>query len=211
MQLYPPFGADVPVLNPAIDKQGARKQAKALRQQMAMAACDGARDALAACFLDGVPWRGCGPDGADGAIIGGYWPVEDEMDPRPLLGALAIAGCQCALPVVQKAGEPLCFRVWQPGDRLEPGPYAIPAPLAAAAIVIPTLLLVPLLAFDRSGHRLGYGGGYYDRTIARLRAKGALLAVGLAYAGQEVAAVPRTAADQALNWVVTEREAIKTE
>ncbi|MBN4016463.1 5-formyltetrahydrofolate cyclo-ligase [Rhodospirillaceae bacterium AH-315-P19] len=173
---------------------------------------------MAASFLDGVPWRVVGDAGGADAgakivggakAVGGYWPIGDEIDPRPLLKALDEAGWRCALPVVVKVGSPLCFRAWRPGDALEPGAHAIPAPLAAAAMVTPTLLLVPLLAFDRSGHRLGYGGGYYDRTLAALRGAGALLAVGLAYAGQELAAVPTAGDDVALDWVVTECEAIR--
>ena len=183
---------------------------------MAVAAGGGAAIAMTAHFLDCVPCGvahgvagKAGGAGAGAKIVGGYWPVGDEMDPRPLLNALDEAGWQCALPVVEKAGAPLCFRAWRPGDALEPGAHAIPAPLATAAAVMPALLLVPLLAFDRSGHRVGYGGGYYDRSIAALRGAGALLAVGLAYAGQELAAVPIAADDAALDWVVTEREAIR--
>lgn len=202
-------------MNPPIDKQNkkaVREKAKARRRHVAVAAGAGAATAMAACFLDCVPWRVAGKAGgadAGAKIVGGYWPIGDEIDPRPLLKALDEAGWQCALPVVEKVGSPLCFRAWRPGDVLEPGAHAIPAPLAAAAMVTPTLLLVPLLAFDRTGHRLGYGGGYYDRSIAALRGAGALLAVGLAYAGQELAAVPTAGDDVALGWVVTECEAIR--
>jgi len=186
-------------------KQAVRETAKARRRHVAMAADADAANVMAAHFLDGVP---CGAE-AGAKSVGGYWPVGSEMDSRPLLKALDEAGWQCALPVVEKAGTPLCFRAWRPGDDLEPGAHAIPAPLATAARVTPALLLVPLLAFDRSGHRVGYGGGYYDRSIAALRGAGALLAVGLAYAGQELAAVPVAGNDAALDWVVTEREAIE--
>jgi len=92
---------------------------------------------------------------------------------------------------------------------METGPFGIQEPTAAAPVLRPDLLLVPLLAFDRSGHRLGYGGGFYDRTLRALRADGAVLAVGIAYAGQEVDAVPVAEYDQPLNWIVTEREAIE--
>jgi len=208
MRLYPLFAADMPALNPATDKQTVREQARALREQLAVAAGDRAGEALVAHFLDQVPWRVCEETPMP---VGGYWPIRDEIDPRPLLAALAEAGCQNALPAVVAPQAPLCFRTWLPGDALLPGPYGIPTPAETAPVVRPALLLVPLLAFDRSGHRLGYGGGYYDRTIASLRAEGELLAVGLAYAGQQLGGVPKAAADEALDWVVTERGAIRSD
>ena len=191
---------------PGSDKETVREKAKALRKEAAGAA--GAADAetgrrLAAQFLDHVPWE-------KGAIVGGYWPIGDEIDPRPLLEALDRAGCGLALPVVAAATERLIFRAWRPGDPLESGAYGIPVPPGSAEARVPSLLLVPLLAFDRSGHRLGYGGGYYDRTIRHLRGQGRLIGVGLAYGAQEVPAVPREGDDEALDWIVTERDAIRT-
>lgn len=131
------------------------------------------------------------------------------MDPRALMGELAARGHALGLPVVQGRGKPLLFRAWRRGDALVPGSLGIPAPGPDAAPLVPDLLLVPLLAFDREGFRLGHGAGYYDMTLAGLRAIGPVLAVGIAYAGQEIARVPREAHDEPLDWVVTEGEAIR--
>jgi 5-formyltetrahydrofolate cyclo-ligase len=143
------------------------------------------------------------------AVVSGYWPMEGEMDPRVLMADLAAQGHPLCLPVVQGRGKPLLFRAWRKGDAMVPGSLGIPAPGPAAAALSPVLLLVPLLAFDREGFRLGHGAGYYDMTLASLRAAGPVLAVGIAYAGQEVARVPREAHDQPLDWVVNEGEAIR--
>ncbi len=146
---------------------------------------------------------------AANAVASGYWPMEGEMDPRALMADLAARGHPLGLPVVQGRGKPLLFRAWRKGDAMVPGSLGIPAPGPDAAVLTPSLLLVPLLAFDREGFRLGHGAGYYDMTLAGLRAAGPVLAVGIAYAGQEVARVPREAHDQPLDWVVTEGEAIR--
>lgn len=144
-----------------------------------------------------------------GVVVSGYWPMEGEMDPRVLMADLAARGHALCLPVVQGRGKPLLFRAWRRGDALVGGSLGIPAPGPEATPLVPGLLLVPLLAFDREGFRLGHGAGYYDMTLADLRAAGPVLAVGIAYAGQEVARVPREAHDQPLDWVVTEGEAIR--
>jgi 5-formyltetrahydrofolate cyclo-ligase len=141
-------------------------------------------------------------------VASGYWPMGDEIDPRPLMEVLAQHGLRLALPAIRAAGQPLDFRAWQPGDALQPAGFGTQEPAADAALLQPDLLLVPLLAFDAAGYRLGYGGGFYDRSLARLRAAGDILAVGLAYAAQQVAAVPREATDQPLDLVVTEREVV---
>ena len=147
-------------------------------------------------------------DTAPGTVVSGYWPVGEELDCRPLLHRLIVGGCVIGLPVVVAPGAPLTFRAWAPGAPMQAGAKGIPVPAGDAAAVSPSVLVVPLLAFDRSGYRLGYGGGYYDRTLAALRDSGRpVVAVGFAYAAQQVAAVPHTAADQRLDWIVTEREA----
>lgn len=143
-----------------------------------------------------------------GAIISGYWPVGDELDLRPLLLHLHARGHVLGLPVVVGRGRPLIFRAWRPEARLVPGRYGIPTPSAETREVTPDLLLVPLLAFDRQGYRLGYGGGYYDLTLKHLRAAQRALAVGVGYAAQEVASVPHDETDETLDWVVTEAEAM---
>ena len=144
---------------------------------------------------------------APNLIVGGYWPMGGEMDSRPLLTALDDIGIRCALPVVVAPDMPLIFRQWRAGDELENNNHGVKAPLASAPELVPDLLLVPLLAFDAKGYRLGQGGGYYDRTLA---ASGAL-AVGLAYAGQEIDKVPHESHDARLDWIVTEAWARKIE
>lgn len=140
-----------------------------------------------------------------GAVVAGYWPLRQEIDVRPLLARLRAHGCVIALPVVLAPHRPLLFRVWRTGTRLETGAYGTRHPGTTAATVVPDLVLVPLLAFDRAGFRLGYGGGYYDRTLAALRRRRKVLALGIAFAGQAVAAVPRDRFDQPLDGIVTER------
>ncbi|MBI5162816.1 MAG: 5-formyltetrahydrofolate cyclo-ligase [Magnetospirillum sp.] len=139
-----------------------------------------------------------------GAVVAGYWPMGDEIDPRPLLTRLAALGMRLALPVVVARGQPLAFRAWRPDDVLEPGPHGTRHPAAAAPAVEPAVILLPLLAFDRRGFRLGYGGGYYDRTLDRLPPPPQVRPVGLAFAAQEVAAVPHDGHDRRLDAVVTE-------
>ena len=138
------------------------------------------------------------------SVISGYWPIRDEIDPRPAMRALAERGFRLALPVSLASGEPLAFRAWKPGDRLAPDLMRIDAPLPEAPAVTPVLVLVPMLAFDRACRRLGYGAGFYDRTLAALRRTGATLAVGLAFSAQEVASVPTGPDDAPLDAVVTE-------
>jgi len=135
--------------------------------------------------------------------IAGYWPLGDELDCRPALEALYEAGAQIALPVVAGQGEILIFRAWRPGDPLEEGPFGTKHPSGRAAPMQPQILLVPLIAFDRTGQRLGYGAGYYDRTIAALRAHSTVTAIGLAYDVQEVSAVPTDAHDERLDAMIT--------
>jgi 5-formyltetrahydrofolate cyclo-ligase len=145
---------------------------------------------------------------AAGAIVSGFMPMKSEINPLPLMKTLAAAGARLALPVVAGRGTPLIMRAWTWGKPLASGVWGIREPKPQAAEVEPDILLVPLLAFDRAGHRLGYGGGYYDLTIAHLRARKAIIAVGLAYAAQEVAAVPVTPRDVPLDLMLTEREVI---
>ena len=143
------------------------------------------------------------------SVISGFSPIGSEIDPLPLLADLREKGHDSALPIVVAKGEPLVFRLWSPGDEMASGPFGVQEPLPSAREVVPDILLVPLLAFDRRGYRLGYGGGFYDRTLERLRADGQPVAVGIAFAEQEFDAVPVAAYDQPLDWIVTEREAIE--
>jgi 5-formyltetrahydrofolate cyclo-ligase len=145
------------------------------------------------------------------AVVSAYWPMGSELDPRPLMMALQGAGHQIALPVVRETNQPLVFRAWSPGDDLEPAAFNTQIPSPDKPELTPGVVLAPLLAFDRRGYRLGYGGGFYDRTLEYLRARGGVLAIGIAYAGQEVPAVPRGPTDKRLDWIVTEAEAIRLE
>jgi 5-formyltetrahydrofolate cyclo-ligase len=142
-------------------------------------------------------------------VIAGFSSFGSEIDVAPLLARLSEDGHEIVLPVVVGKDEPLIFRSWRPEDPTVAGPYGIRQPTAAAAQRVPGILLVPLLAFDREGYRLGYGGGYYDRTLAALRGEFSPLAIGIGFASQELDAVPRADYDQRLDWVITDRAAIK--
>ncbi len=143
------------------------------------------------------------------AVVSGFAPLPDEPRIWPLLRRLAGSGVALALPVVQGKGLPLLFRAWKPGDSMERGVWNIPQPKADKPEVEPDILLVPLLAFDRRGWRLGYGGGFYDRTLALLRARKTVTAIGLGYDQQQVDAVPHLPYDQRLDWVLTPSGPIK--
>jgi 5-formyltetrahydrofolate cyclo-ligase len=145
---------------------------------------------------------------APGTIVSGFMPLKSEINPLPLLRTLADAGAQLALPVVAGRGEPLIMRAWHWGVPLIEGVWGIREPKPEAAEVEPDILLVPLLAFDRAGHRIGYGAGYYDLTMTGLRAHKAITAIGIAFADQEIPLVPATPRDARLDLVLTEREEI---
>jgi 5-formyltetrahydrofolate cyclo-ligase len=136
--------------------------------------------------------------------VAGYWPMRSEMDIRPLLSLLADTGRDVALPVVLGPGQPLEFRRWRPGNALSAGRFGTEHPAAEAKILDPDVLLVPLLAFDIRHHRLGYGAGFYDRTLAALRARKPILAIGVAYSVQGIDELPADGWDQALDLVLTE-------
>ena len=143
-----------------------------------------------------------------GAIVSGYSPLKSEFNPVPLMRRFVDAGANLALPVVAGRGKPLIMRAWSFGAPLTAGVWGIREPPPEAPEVDPDILLVPLAAFDRRGHRIGYGAGYYDLTIAGLRARKPVTAIGLAFAAQEIDAVPITPSDARLDLVLTEREVI---
>ena len=132
-----------------------------------------------------------------------YCARADEAPMAAIAARLHAQGVALALPLIGARDAPLRFRAWRPGEPLEAGPFGIQQP-AAGAEVVPDVLVVPLLAFDRAGHRLGYGGGYYDRTLAALHARGPVLAIGLAFAAQAVRSVPAEPHDVPLQAVLTE-------
>lgn len=140
---------------------------------------------------------------APAAIVSGFSSIRDEIDAGPLLARLAGEGFRLALPVLQGKGKPLLFRAFAPGDEMGSGTWGIAEPLPSRPVLEPDVVLVPLLAFDAQGYRLGYGGGFYDRTLAGLRAKKRIIAIGLAYDELKVDAVPHLDYDQRIDWVLT--------
>ena len=145
-------------------------------------------------------------EGHRGRPLAGFSPIGTEIDPTPAMTAMAADGPVC-LPVVEGPGRPLRFRAWAPGCEMVEGPFGATVP-AAGDWIVPEVLILPLLAFDRGGGRLGYGGGFYDRTLEALRRAGPVTAIGFAYALQEDAEVPLEPTDAPLDLIVTEREVI---
>jgi 5-formyltetrahydrofolate cyclo-ligase len=143
-----------------------------------------------------------------GAVVSGFMPMKSEINPLPLLKRLAAEGAKLALPVVAGRGKPLIMRAWEFGAPLDTGVWGISQPKADAPEADPDILIVPLAAFDRSGHRIGYGAGYYDMTIHRLRGMKPVTAIGIAFAIQEIPRVPATERDERLDLVLTELEVI---
>ncbi|WP_019014529.1 5-formyltetrahydrofolate cyclo-ligase [Elioraea tepidiphila] len=144
-----------------------------------------------------------------GAVVAGYWPLGREIDPRPLMLALAGRGHPLVLPVTGKRGTPLVFRRFRFGDPLVVGPFGTRQPDADAEALAPTFLLVPVVAFDATGVRIGHGAGYYDATLAVLRARRAVVALGCGYASQQAATLPVGAHDQRLDAIVTEQGVLR--
>jgi 5-formyltetrahydrofolate cyclo-ligase len=175
------------------EKQRLRTEARARRA--AIPADDRKRAAERVARI-GLDFLGVRPES-----LAAYHPVRSELDCLPLLRRLASDGWRLALPAVV-GDAPLIFREWSLSAPLETGPLGIPH-LSAGPEVIPRVLIVPLLAFDRRGYRLGYGGGHYDRTLQALRAEGPIIAIGLAFDEQEMAQLPADAHDQRLDYILT--------
>jgi len=182
-------------------KNRQRALAKSRRQTAAADQNGASRDAAEVFFRSVVP--------ASRAVIAGYWPHQTELDCRPLLARACESGRTCVLPVVDSASQHLIFRQWRPGDILKTGRYDVLEPADDAATFRPDVVIVPLLAFDRRGYRLGYGAGFYDKTLSYLRRQGTVLAVGYAFAVQEVENVPHDQYDEPLDWIVTPAEAVR--
>jgi 5-formyltetrahydrofolate cyclo-ligase len=189
--MAPPFAA----------KEILRLRMASARREAAKARPDAARHA-ARVFIEHAPLP-------PGAVVSIYHPMKDELDTKPLAEALAARGFALALPVTPRRRGVLTFRSYRDGDPLREDRYGIMTPAEDAPEVRPMLIVTPLLAFTRDGRRLGYGGGYYDRTLAAFRAEADVLAVGYAFAAQEIDHLPTTPRDQRLDWIVTEREAIE--
>ena len=166
------------------------------------------RDALShehrAAAAQAIAARGLPIEITRGAVVAGYSPIRSEVDPLPLMRRLADDGARLALPAVTTRGPSLIFRAWSANEKLLLGPLGILEPSPAAAEVVPDVMLVPLAAFDRLGHRIGYGAGYYDHTFSHLRKIKTVTAVGVAFAVQEIKAVPALPHDVALDYVLTE-------
>jgi 5-formyltetrahydrofolate cyclo-ligase len=158
------------------------------------------RDAAARAIAE----RGLPENIEPGTTVSGYSPIRGEIDPKPLMLKIAAKGARLALPTVTARGQSLVFRAWSPGDRLLLGSLGIPEPSPAALEVVPDVMLVPLAAFDRLGHRIGYGAGHYDYTFEHLRKLKPVIGIGLAYSVQEIAAVPALSHDVKLDYVLTE-------
>jgi len=170
------------------------------------------RDALPAAerqaAAEAIAARGIPIEVTPGMIVSGFMPMQTEINPLPLMRKLAEAGAQLALPAIAGRGRPLIMRAWHFGTPLKAGQWGIREPMPDAPEVAPDILIVPLAAFDRHGHRIGYGAGYYDMTINALRAKKKVMAVGIAFAAQEIPRVPATERDARLDLVLTEREVV---
>ena len=175
---------------------------------MCACSCEDLHDCDRAAAARAIAGRGLPFEIPPGTIVAGYSPIRSEIDPVPLMRELAAQGAQLALPAIITGDQPLKFRAWSPGDRLRRGRLGILEPSAEAKEVIPDILLVPLAAFDRSGHRIGYGAGHYDRTLEQLRKLKGITAVGIALAVQEVEAVPALLHDAALDYVLTETQVL---
>jgi 5-formyltetrahydrofolate cyclo-ligase len=183
-------------------KRLARSKATLIRNDVHEATMLGAGGALAA---RGLPVS----RNAQNRIISAFHSFGTEISTFELFDKLVAEGWITALPVVVAKNTPLLFRQWAPGDALVLGRWDIQIPPETAPEVQPDVLLVPMLAFDRKGYRMGYGGGFYDRTLATLRALKKVTAIGVAYAGQEIDMVPHDDHDQSLDWIMTERETFK--
>jgi 5-formyltetrahydrofolate cyclo-ligase len=178
-----------------MEKPELRQYYKELRQQLPIATVAALNEASPQAAATLTQYK----------VIGGYYPIGHEASPLPLLQQLAMMGIAIALPRIKAAAEPLAFHAWQRGDMLATSSLNIPEPLAEAAPLSPEALLVPLLAFDGKGNRLGYGGGFYDRTIQSLRSRNTrFIAIGIAYDAQQAARLPAERHDQRLDAVITE-------
>jgi 5-formyltetrahydrofolate cyclo-ligase len=191
----PPFASMIGLVIATSDKTALRARLRGLRRRLAAETPDGAERAAARAPLDRLP---------SFQVFSGYVAQGSEIDPRPLMARLAKMGAQSTLPFAASREAALEFRAWDLREPLAPDAFGIPAPAPTAQLVAPDLVIAPLLAFDRNGGRLGQGAGHYDRTLEELRAVRPVFVLGLAYAGQEVDAIPMEPHDQRLDAILTE-------
>ena len=180
-------------------KSSMRREFKT-RRRAAATANPGAAEMAMERFLAAIPFT-------PKIVVSAYRPIQNELDPTPLMMALHQRGLRLGVPVIEGPGRALTFRQWTPGCAMMEGPFRAEIPTKGATLE-PDLLIMPLLAWDRAGWRLGYGGGFYDRTLEMLRARRPTRAIAYAYGAQEVEAVPVESTDQRLDAVVTEAEVI---
>ena len=170
------------------------------------------RDSLAAdqraAAAEAIAARGLPIEIAPNSVVSGFWPIRSEIDPRPLMKMLGKQGARLVLPVIGARDVPLTFCIWADDADLQRGPLGIFQPPDEAEQLAPDIVLVPLAAFDRAGHRIGYGAGLYDRTLTELRAQKAIVAIGIAFAVQEIERVPAADHDATLDFMLTESEII---
>jgi 5-formyltetrahydrofolate cyclo-ligase len=195
-------------MTPSVTSSTSIEDSKAALRREATARRDALPSDLRQAAAEAIAARQFPLPMAPGMVVSGFMPMKTEINPLPLMRKFGEAGTALALPVVAGRGKPLIMRAWLWGEPLGSGVWGIREPKPEAAQVDPDILLVPLLAFDRAGYRLGYGGGYYDLTIAGLRARKTVTAVGIAFSAQEVPKVPTTPRDARLDLVLTEREVI---
>ena len=179
-------------LNLKMEKSRARLQAKAVRAQ----AHDAGKAVELIQHFPAARFKG--------AVISGFWPIQNEIDVRPLLKALEDIGHVLALPCTPRIGKPLIFRRWSYGEALKRGPQNTREPFPDKEELSPDLVLMPLLAFTERGERLGYGGGFYDRTLTKLREQKDVFACGVAYAAQKADHLPIGPYDALLSGMLTE-------
>ena len=183
-------------------KSDLRRECRAHRAARQGARSEADPERLADFFLGHVP-------PCPNSRIAGYWPIDAEIDVLPLLGRLNGLGYDLCLPVVVDRRRTLSFRSWRPSDQLEAAAFGTRVPLEGSPEVVPQMLIVPVIAFDNRGHRLGYGGGYYDCTLSALAATGSV-SVGVAFEDQHIEKVPTEPHDMALDWIITEERARRT-
>jgi len=191
------------MIDVAAQKIRLRAYSKSKRALLSASATSAAEN-LAEKFMEALTIIG------DGSIAG-YWPISNEFDVKPLLQKLLCAGITVSLPAVIPNQKRLVFQGWSENMQLVKGPYGTLQPVGSSGLITPDILMIPLLAFDSAGGRLGYGSGYYDRTLAELRKEKEVTAVGIAYAGQEINEVPTSSSDQTLDWIITEAYVRKLE